>query len=172
MRLLAAHRDQFGLTISKYNLICSQLESMLYWSWFVRMKVFHQWDIDDVESFVLFSKAPPESWINSKSFPRYSNKTDSNFSARPIHAQWRPFHRQRETSGEFAQLSLQGVRKRMALANELFCFYRGDSLSAKRSDELTMKGRSHLRPRWSVRNFHLWWCSPQRHLLNKYTKCN
>lgn len=64
-----------------------EIERLLQWTWFIRIKSLKDLRRNDLEAFLEFCQAPPKNWIGIQHVPRFIDK-DGQRVANPI---WRPF---------------------------------------------------------------------------------
>lgn len=88
-------------TFSTYR---REIEHFLHWCWLVADKSLNQIVREDIESYVEFSKQPPDNWIGTKNVPRYLDKAGE----RLPNPQWRPYVK---AEGEYvlSQSALQSL---------------------------------------------------------------
>ncbi len=71
-------------TFSTYR---REIEHFLHWCWLVSKKSLNQIVREDIESYVEFSRQPPQSWIGDRNVPRFQLSQG----ARVPNPQWRPY---------------------------------------------------------------------------------
>lgn len=71
-------------TVKSYR---REIERLLQWSWFVRLKTLKHLRRSDMEAFLEFCQSPPDHWIGTKHVQRFMNKEGE----RVANPEWRPF---------------------------------------------------------------------------------
>lgn len=71
-------------TVKSYR---REIERLLQWCWFVRLKTLKNLRRSDMEAFLEFCQSPPKHWIGVKHVQRFLNKNG----LRIANPEWRPF---------------------------------------------------------------------------------
>ncbi len=92
-----------------FNSYRREIERLLQWTYNVRTTTLKQLKRQDMEDFIRFCQAPPQSWIGTKQVARFK-KSENTRKANP---EWRPFVQSKKTHDspvfELSQKSLQAL---------------------------------------------------------------